>query len=387
MMKKTASLSIAVLMVSSVVTYNCWANELIDRIRMMRSKARVQAYVDEGRQQVETGAYIRAIRVLTEALNRGASSEAYEYRARAYEALGNMDSALKDLNRVIDSKPSDPKGYVTRADAESSMKYYDKAISDYNHAIELDPFLVDAYLGRSVVYAAIEQYELSIRDLELALKIDQHNPEALYNMGIVCMVADMPKAGRDYIGRTLAGNINPTDRERLVSILATAPQRSDYEDKKGGIDGVLTDLAKQERRNMLATNKNLATPVPEGVNADQTRLPYAKKSVKGADTRQFLAKIGKQDFSGSSSGVYMGMQWNATFSFSGKKVKGTLKIVTPSGKKETHYGYGTFDNGAVEASDNMGFRFSGRVSDDLKLMGTMTTADGHSVSVDIPLDY
>ncbi|MCL5126719.1 MAG: tetratricopeptide repeat protein [Deltaproteobacteria bacterium] len=387
MMKKTVSLSIAVLMVSSVVTYNCWANELIDRIRMMRSKARVQAYVDEGRQQVETGAYIRAIRVLTEALKRGASSEAYEYRARAYEALGNMDSALKDLNRVIDSKPSDPKGYVTRADAESSMKYYDKAISDYNHAIELDPFLVDAYLGRSVVYAAIEQYELSIRDLELALKIDQHNPEALYNMGIVCMVADMPKAGRDYIGRTLAGNINPTDRERLVSILATAPQRSDYEDKKGGIDGVLTDLAKQERRNMSDTNKNLATPVPEGVNADQTRLPYAKKSVKEADTRKLLAKIGKQDFSGSSSGVYMGMRWNATFSFSGKKVKGTLKIVTPSGKRETHYGYGTFDNGAVEASDNMGFRFSGRVSDDLKLMGTMTTADGHSVSVDIPLDY
>ncbi|MDR3604259.1 MAG: tetratricopeptide repeat protein [Syntrophaceae bacterium] len=386
MIKRSAYLLIAVLIISLATAYNCLANEAIDRIRLMRSKARLESYVDEGRQDVERGAYLKAVRVLTEALNRGAGSEAYEYRARAYEALGNMDLALKDLNRVIDSKPSDPKGYIVRADSENSMKYYDKAISDYDHAIELDPFIVDAYLGRSAAYAAIEQYELAIRDLELGLKIDQHNPEAVYNMGILCMLDDMPKAGRDYINRTLAENINPTDRDRLASILASAPPMSDYEDKKGGIEGVLADLAKQERANLAGKDDNRAKSGSENVNADQTKLPYFKKAVREQDTRQVLAKIGKQDFSGSSSGVYMGMQWRATFSFTGKTVKGTLKIVTPSGKQETHYGQGTYDNGAVEASDNMGFRFVGKVTDDLKLIGTMTTADGQNVSVDIPLE-
>ena len=33
----------------------------------------------------------------------------------------------------------------------------------------------------------------------------------------------------------------------------------------------------------------------------------------------------------------------------------------------------------------MGFRFVGRVTDDLKLVGTMSTADGQNVSVDVPL--
>lgn len=387
MIKRRASLIIAVLMVLWATAYNCLANEAIDRIRLMRSKARMESYVDEGRQDVQRGAYLKAIRVLTEAVNMGAGNEAYELRARAYKALGNLDSALKDLNRLIDSKPSDPKGYVIRANAENSMKYYDKAISDYDHALELDPFIVDAYLGRSAAYAAIEQYDLAIRDLELALKMDQHNQEALYNLGILCMLDEMPKAGRDYINRTLAENINLDDKERLSSILASAPQRSDYEDKKGGIDGLLAHLAKQDHSNLSGKDDNRAKSVFGNAHTDQKKLPYANKSVRERDTRQVLAKIGKQDFSGSSSGVYMGIQWKATFSFSGKSVTGTLKIVTPSGKQETHYGHGTFDNGAVQASDNMGFRFVGRVTEDLKLVGSMTTAEGQNVSVDIPLDY
>ncbi|MGC8659026.1 MAG: tetratricopeptide repeat protein [Desulfomonilaceae bacterium] len=385
MTKKSAPLLIIVVVASCVAAQTCMANEMIDRIRMMRSKARVQAYVDEGRQLVETGSHFRAIRVLTEALNRGAGVDAYEYRARAYEAMGNMDAALKDFNRVVDSRPSDPEVYVLRADVESAVKSYDKAITDYNHAAELDPFFVEAYLGRSVAYASIEQYELCIRDLELALKIDQHNPEALYNMGVVCMLADMPKAGRDYLNRTLAENINPTEKENVVGILSAAPQRSDYEDKKGGIGGVLSELARREKLNASARDKKRAISNSESVSVDQAKLPYSK-SGQVQDPRKLLAKIGKQDFSGSSSGIYMGMKWKATFSFSGKKVTGTLKVITPSGKQETHYGRGTFDNGAVEASDNMGFRFVGRVTDDLKLVGFMTTASGQSVSVDIPLD-
>jgi tetratricopeptide (TPR) repeat protein len=171
MIRKSALILFAVFTSMWVVSNTCLANEAIDRIRMMRSKARLQAYVDEGRQAVQEGAYLKAIRILTEALNRGAGNEAYELRARAYEALGNVDSVLKDMDSAIASKPADPKSYIVRADVETSMKYYDKAILDYDHAIELDPFLVDAYLGRSAAYGTIEKYELSILDLELALNI------------------------------------------------------------------------------------------------------------------------------------------------------------------------------------------------------------------------
>jgi tetratricopeptide (TPR) repeat protein len=385
MTKKTNLLLFFLFVIILVVSHECSANEAIERIRMQRSKARVETYIDEGRKLVETGAYFRAIRLLTEALSRGASSEACALRARAYQAVGNVDAALKDFNRVVETTPSDPNCYVQRADAENAIGYYDKAIKDYDYAVQIDPFLIDAYLGRSVAYGSLEQYDLAVRDLELALKMDQNNGEALYNLGVVCMLADMPKAGRDYLNRTLAQNIDPVWKERVSSIMASAPQQSDFEERKGGISGILSDLGKREHVNLASKDNNRITIENESSRSKRRTLPYSSKSRQADDTRNLLAKIGKQDFSGWRSGVYMGMQWRMSFSFSGNTVNWILKLETPSGKQETHHGHGTFFNGAIEISDNTGLRFAGRVTDDLKVVGTLSTADGHNVSIDIPL--
>lgn len=361
------------------------AIEAVDQFRMARIKARAQAYVEEGRKDIERGAYMKAIRVLSEAIAKGAGTEARELRAQAYEAVGSKDLALKDLNHVVASRSTDPSGYVARADAATSMKYYERAISDYDRAIKLDPFFVDAYLGRAVALATVEKYELSIRDLELALKIDQNSSEALYNMGIVCVLAGLPEAGKDFLNRALGQDIDSNDRDRLLSLVGDLPAGSEYEKRIGGFKGVLASLAKSENSssaNRAASTKkdqlNTATPAMIGVN---------ERSNRSREAREVLSRIGKEDFSGSSSGVYMGIDWRASFSFTGNTVTGTLKIVMPSGKQEVHHGRGTFSNGVVEASDNLGFRFSGRVTDDLKLVGSMTTPDGKSLAVDVPLDY
>ncbi len=385
-MRKLLFIQILV-MVVSLIGHESLAIEAVDRFRMLRVKARAEAYVEEGRRDLERGAYMKAIRVLSVAIDKGAGNDAYELRSRAYEAVGSKDLALKDLNHVIASRSTDPSGYVARADAATSMKYYERAISDYDRAIELDPFFIDAYLGRGAAFAAIEKYEFSIRDFELALKIDQNNPEALYNMGIICFLAGLPEAGKDFVNRALNQEANPADRERLIALQAESPPQSEYEKKKGGITGVLAELAKIEsfKRN-ISDNTEYKRGAKLNSN-DQTKLDGHEKSNRATEARELLAKIGKEDFSGTSFGVYMGLEWRASFRFSGNTVTGTLKIVTPSGKQEVHHGRGTFTNGVVEASDNLGFRFSGRVTDDFKLVGSMTTADGKSVSVDIPLDH
>ena len=299
MTKKIALLLVALTLFGAGWDQCYSANEAIERIRMMRSKARTESYLDEGRQDVEKGAYLKAVRVLTEALNRGAGGdEAYELRARAYMGLGNMDSALKDLDRLVSTKPSDSKGYVMRADAENVMEYYDKAISDYNRAIELDPFLQDAYLGRSVSYAAFEKYDLAIRDLELALKIDQRNPEALYNLAMICLVADMPKAGREYINRALAADVNAEDRDRLASILAAIPEKSDFEDRKGGIQGVLASLGKQESLTTASRSGHRSRPDLDVPTTDQKKLPYSKKSSQEQDAAPIVGENWQAGFLG-----------------------------------------------------------------------------------------
>ncbi len=374
-------------MVVSVMAYESLAIEAVDRFRMLRVKARAESFVEEGRRDLERGAYMKAIRVLSVAIGKGAGNEAYELRSKAYEAVGSKDLALKDLNHVIASRSTDPSGYVARADAATSMKYHERAISDYDRAIELDPFFIDAYLGRGAAFAAIEKYEFSIRDFELALKIDQNNPEAIYNMGIICFLAGLPEAGKDFVNRALNQETNPADRDRLVSLLAESPSQSEYEKKKGGINGILAELAKTESFKLTSSDNTESKRGAKLNSNDQAKLDGHEKSNRATEARELLAKIGKEDFSGTSFGNYMGLEWRASFRFSGNTVTGTLKIVTPSGKQEVHHGRGTVTNGVVEASDNLGFRFSGRVTDDFKLVGSMTTADGKSVSVDMPLDH
>ena len=374
-------------MLVSIIAHESLAIEAVDRFRMLRVKARAESYVEEGRRDLERGAYMKAIRVLSVAIDKGAGNEAYELRSRAYDAVGSKDLALKDLNHVIASRSTDPSGYVARGDAATSMKYYERAISDYDRAIELDPFFIDAYLGRGAAFTAIEKYEFSIRDFELALKIDQNNPEALYNMGIICFLAGLPEAGKDFVNRALNQETNPADRDRLVSLLAESPPQSEYEKKKGGIKGVLAELAKIESFKLASSDNTESKRGAKFKSSAQAKLEGHEKSNRATEARELLAKIGKEDFSGTSFGVYMGLEWRASFRFSGNTVTGTLKIVTPSGKQEVHHGRGTVTNGVVEASDNLGFRFSGRVTDDFKLVGSMTTADGKSVSVDIPLDH
>jgi tetratricopeptide (TPR) repeat protein len=384
-MRKLLLIQILVMAVF-VMAYECLAIEAVDRFRMSRVKARAEAYVEEGRRDLERGAYMKSIRVLSVAISKGAGNEAYELRSRAYEAVGSKDLALKDLNHVIASRSTDPSGYVVRADAATSMNYYERAISDYDRAIELDPFFIDAYLGRGAAFAAMEKYELSIRDFELALKIDQNNPEALYNMGIICVLAGLPEAGKDFINRALDQETIPTNRDRLIAIKADSPSQSEYETRKGGIKGIMAELAKNESSKLTSSDNTEAKRASKLNSNDQVKADGHAKSNRATEARELLAKIGKEDFSGTSFGNYMGLEWKASFKFSGNTVTGTLKIVTPSGKQEVHHGRGTFTNGVVEASDNLGFRFSGRVTDDFKLVGSMTTNDGKSFSIDIPLD-
>lgn len=374
---------IALLIMSPI----CFADEAVDRFRTARVKARAEAYLEEARQEVERGAYFRAIRLLSQAMNKGAGGvKTYELRARAYVGIGSKDLALQDLNHVVASRPSDPSVYVLRADASNSMKYFDQAISDYNRALELDPVLVDAFLGRGIAYAAIEKYELSIRDFELALRMDQHNFEALYNMGLICLMAGLPQAGRDFVNKAIEVDSDPAVRDQLLSILAAAPERSDYEDRKGGIKGIFSELSKQEKEESIYSSNPMSKLDPNRISTDQIKIDNSGQLFTQSDSRQLLAKIGKEDFSGKSSGYYMGMKWSASFRIKGKDATVTLKVMSPSGNQETHYCRGSYDNGVVEGSDQLGFRFSGRVTDEFRLVGSLTSADGKNISVDAALD-
>ena len=69
-------------------------------------------------------------------------------RANAYDANGDMDSALKDYNRAIELAPDSASIYYNRAVLFVSQKDYDSALKDYDSAIRLNPGYVAALYNR-----------------------------------------------------------------------------------------------------------------------------------------------------------------------------------------------------------------------------------------------
>ena len=346
-----------------------------------------RAFLEEGRKEVQRGSYLRAISLLTNAINRGAGPEALELRSRAYIGMGSNELAITDLGALISARLNEPGPYLTRADAYISMGQPDKAMPDYDKALDIDPFNLEAHLSKGLANIALEKYESAISDFELALKIDPKNSDVLFNAAMTSFLAEMPQTARYYLGRA---EESVTDR-RYVELLrqkaAKAPEKTQYEESSGGLKGVLAQTAKLNSAPAIREQPTV-TSNPTVKDSPFSGLPNIEapnRPIKPKTLKEMLAMIGEEDFSGTWAGVYMGMNWNASFRFSGKSTSGILRIMTPSGKVETHYCKGVFEGNRVEASDQFGFRVSGRIGDDFRFVGQITTPDYKTVPVDIPL--
>lgn len=368
------------------------ADEVVDRIRRDRAAERVEAYLEEGRQQLERGAHIRAVRVLSEAIKRGARPEAYKYRGQANLASGAYPEAIADFTRYSQSGAGAVEGLILRGDAHTARGDYASALADYNTVIQRDPLCMDAYLGRALAYLGRERYAAAMNDFQVVLQTDARNLEALTNMGLACMSVDLPGAARTYFSRALEGESSPQWRERIAGWLDKLPETSPYEEKIGGLSGFLSRELKGQG---LGVSPGSGQPprtaegkIAGGLKAEQTATEKRAPSKNLLELRRALdADAGEErPVSGKVSGSDMGFRWNFTFRAKGRHVAGTLRIFGPAGFDETHHCTGTYDRGFVDASDRVGNRFQGRITENLRLVGTLTTNHGMSFAVNMPLE-
>ena len=373
------------LIVAFIYPHACAYDEALEAYKKSRVKDRGMAFLEEGRKEVERGAYFRAIRVLTTAIQKGAGPEAYELRYRAYEAMGSYKEAYSDLSSFISSRPKDAGLYMIRADMSVRQKDWMKALDDYNRTIDLDPFIVDAYLARGIAKIAVERFESALADFEVALKIEPQNPEILYNAALASFAAGLPRIARSYADRAMRVELDQASRNHLREKYAKSPETSNYEEQAGNLKGLLSETVKLASISPDPTPSNPSASVQDGPFKGLPKIDAPGMAGKPKDLKQILEMIGRENFSGSWWGTYMGMSWTASFSFTGNSTSGVLRINTPSGKSETHYCRGAIDNGKVDASDQLGFRVAGRITDDLRFVGQISTPDNKSVSVDIPL--
>ena len=107
-------------------------------------------------------------------------AEAYNYRGRAYTAMGKHDEAISDYTQAIELNPNSAESYYNRgfsyvrkimSDKNSVKQDYEKAIPDFTKAIQLNPAHSCSYLYRSLCYNMIGDYDKYLLDGDMYKKL------------------------------------------------------------------------------------------------------------------------------------------------------------------------------------------------------------------------
>ena len=111
-------------------------------------------------------------------------AHAYTNRGRAKKVKGDLDGALADYNRAIELDPDDVRAYSNRGFAKWTMGHLDDALADYDRAIERDPKYIDAYSGRGFFKRMKGDLDGALADYDRAIELDPKNVDAYYGRGV-----------------------------------------------------------------------------------------------------------------------------------------------------------------------------------------------------------
>jgi len=338
-----------------------WSNEAVDLFRQKRVLDSAQAFLDEGRRELARGGYTRSIRVLTQAISRGADPEAFKLRGQAYNFTGALDKAINDFSSYISAKNSDPEGYILRGDAYSTNLKHEKALPDFTRAIELEPSNVEAYLGRGIAYLGLEQYGLAIKDFRLVLQHDPNNTDALVNIGLAYSLADRPAEAKSYFEKALEAESDPKWKLQLAAYVKDLPSVTDSEH--------LGDVSEEYDESGPGPEKVIN---PDPVESPAKLLRHSGKAATG--------------WFGRWEGAYMGTTLRIEFQQTGGKINGVLRVQARNGREDVFHFRGTFDGGKIVASHSDGHSFSGKLTDDQRVVGVLSTANGIKLNLDLPVN-
>ena len=84
----------------------------------------------------------------------------------------DYDSAIEQMNKVIEMDEKFVEAYNMRGNCYSALKKNDEAVKDFSKAIEMDPNNRGAYLNRSLAYKAMGKLPQSKADTLKANKIN-----------------------------------------------------------------------------------------------------------------------------------------------------------------------------------------------------------------------
>jgi tetratricopeptide (TPR) repeat protein len=102
-------------------------------------------------------------------------------QATATYKVGQLDSAMAQVDRAIALDPKLAEAYKVRGDIHQRYQEYDLAMADYNHSEDLDPTDARLYVSRSALRITDGNYKGGLRDADKAVALDPKDADAWYN--------------------------------------------------------------------------------------------------------------------------------------------------------------------------------------------------------------
>lgn len=99
-------------------------------------------------------------------------SDAYFYRAVAFEFTNRYQRAIDDLDNAIGLNPKNELAFDVRGFAFCRLSQCARAIDDFNRAIALNPKFANAYFDRGMAKQRSGDPLGSVEDIEMAKQLD-----------------------------------------------------------------------------------------------------------------------------------------------------------------------------------------------------------------------
>jgi len=125
--------------------------------------------------------------------------------------LGDLDGALRDVNKSIKLEPNNDVSYNLRALIWVEKGEYQKAIDDFSKVIEITPKRFDAWSNRATAKFNLQDFKGAIKDYEQAIKLNPKGSRAYYSCGSAKYnISDFKGAIEDY---TQCIKLNPKHKD------------------------------------------------------------------------------------------------------------------------------------------------------------------------------
>jgi len=146
------------------------------------------------------GEHDRAIADLDKALAlNGNNPLALCNRGIVFLAEGNLKGALEDLDKSVALDPSLADAWHNRGVAHARLGNYRAGIEDFDKAIGLKSRFPGTYLNRANAHYLLQQFDQALRDYDVYIKLSPGNAEAYFGRGLAKFgLGDASGAVEDY---------------------------------------------------------------------------------------------------------------------------------------------------------------------------------------------